>query len=331
MKNYYEILGVSENATQEEIKKAYRKLSKQYHPDVNPEGDEKFKEIAEAYENIGDENKRMDYNNRKNNPFANMGGNAFDIHSMFEQMMNMNSNRRQPKAPDKSIEIEISPVDSFVGVEKELKINSKVKCKPCDGSGGDKRVCETCKGNGVVMQVFGTGMFKQQIQSTCPTCNGGGAIISNPCKICYGASVINELESFKVQIPRNVDNGDFMRMKGKGDYYSPIRGRGDLILKVNLTPKDGFEKVGNDLVYNKKINIVNLILDDNMDIPHPEGHLSITLPEKIDSERPMRILNKGYATIEGRGNFYIKLSIFRENKITEEEKNKIKEILKQPV
>jgi len=330
MKNYYEILGLSETATQDEIKKAYRKLSKQYHPDVNPDGDEKFKEIAEAYENIGDENKRRDYDNRKNNPFAGMGNGAFDIHSMFEQMMGMNVNRK-PKAPDKTIEIEISPVESFMGVEKELKINSKVKCRPCDGSGGDKRICETCKGNGYIIQIFGTGMFKQQIQMNCNVCNGSGTIIYNPCKTCFGTTVINENETLKVQIPRNVDNGDFMRLKSKGDYYSQIKSRGDLILKVNLNQKDGFEKLGNDLIFNKKVNVVDLLLDDYMDIPHPEGNLNITLPEKIDTERPMRIFNKGYSTPEGRGNFYIKLSIFRENKINDEYKNKIKEILKQTV
>ena len=117
MKNYYEILGVSETTTQDEIKKAYRKLSKQYHPDVNPDGDEKFKEISEAYENIGEENKRRDYDNKKNNPFTDMGNGSFDMHSMFEQMMGMNVNRK-PKSPDKTIEIEISPIESFTGFEK---------------------------------------------------------------------------------------------------------------------------------------------------------------------------------------------------------------------
>jgi len=328
LETYYEVLGVQETATQDEIKKAYRKLSKQYHPDVNPEGDEKFKEIAEAYENIGDENKRKEYDNRKNNPFANFGGGGFDIHSMFEQMMG-SSNMRRPSVPDKNLDLEITPFESFFGAEKEFKINTKIKCNPCDGIGGDRKVCETCKGNGQVLQIFGTGMFTQKIQMTCPSCHGSGSLIVNPCKICKGVAIVDEIETIKIKIPSNVDNGDFMRLKNKGDYYNQLNMRGDLIIRVILISKDNFEKMGSDLIYNKKINILDLITQDTIEISHPEGNINITIPEKLDTDKPLRIQNKGYITPQGRGNFYIKISVLKETSLSKETKDKFKEILKQ--
>lgn len=326
MKNYYEILGVDEKATQDDIKKAYRKLSKQYHPDVNPGGEEKFKEVSEAYENIGDEQKRMDYDNRKNNPFAGMGNGGFDIHSMFEQMMG-NGRRNRPTAPDKVISFDITPIDSYYGVKKEIKVHNNLTCEPCNGGGGDKKICETCLGNGFVIQTFGTNMFRQQVQTNCPTCQGHGSILINPCNICNGSGVNAKLETFMVTIPQNVDNGDFMRLKDKGDYYPKIKLRGDLIIKINMVNDKNYEKVGMDLVLKIKLTPLQLILDDKLMIEHPDGLLSINIPNKLDTDVPLRIPSKGYKTQNGVGHFYIKLSVSKNENIDEDLKNKIKSIL----
>ena len=306
MKNYYEILGVDENATQDEIKKAYRKLSKQYHPDVNPEGEEKFKDIAEAYDIIGDPEKRQDYENRKNNPFAGMGGGDFDIHSMFEQMMN--GGMRKPKAPDKVVDLEITPVESFFGLKKEI--------------------CYTCNGYGTIIQTFGTGMFQQKIQMTCNVCHGVGSTLKIRCNTCQGNGRVEEEKKISVNIPRNVDNGDFLRLQNLGDYSKSTNSFGDVILRITMNETTDFIKSGFDLIFNKKINAINLIIDDTMDIEHPEGTLRIKIPSIVDSDKPLRIPNKGYKTQQGNGNFYIKINITKESDIDSETKLKIKELLK---
>jgi len=327
MKNYYDILGVEETATQDDIKKAYRKLSKQYHPDVNPEGEEMFKDISEAYENIGDSQKRSQYDNMKNNPFAGMGGNGgFDFHNMFEQMM---GNRRpQPKAPDKIFNLRLTPVESYFGAKKELSFDVAEKCNPCNGTGGDRKVCNGCNGQGFIIQVFGTGMFKQRMQSPCNICNGSGTVIMKACNSCGGRGLTVKKENISVSIPANVDNGDFMRVQGKGDFNNQVNMRGDLILKIELVNDGGFEKIGFDLVYNKKATPLELLLNDKLEISHPDGDIRINMPENVDTNVPLRVGGKGYKTPNGNGDFYIKISVNKNGSISEDQKEKIKEILK---
>jgi molecular chaperone DnaJ len=324
--NYYSILGVSETATQDEIKKAYRKLAKENHPDIG--GDEElFKKISVAYDIIGDENKRKEYDMKRNNPFS-MGGDSFDIHSIFEQMM---GGKPKPKAADKIFNINITVSESFFGVKKEISLSNFDICNPCNGTGGTKKVCETCKGNGVVIQMFGTGMFRQQFQTQCPSCNGLGSTILNACNTCKGQGASKKEEKIQVNIPRSVDNGDFLRISQKGDYNPNLKMRGDLILKVNLIDEDKYEKVGIDLIYTKKINPLNLLLDDSMVIEHPEGDLSVKVPEKVNTEKPLRIMGKGFKTQNGDGNFYIKIVVEKEQNLDKETKEKIKNILEKVI
>jgi molecular chaperone DnaJ len=328
MKNYYDVLGVTENATQDEIKKSYRKLSKQYHPDVNPDGDEKFKEISEAYENIGDEKKRQDYDIRRKNPFAGMsGGGGFDIHSMFEQMMNMGRQQKK-KAPDKVIQLDVTINETFFGANKELNFLSGVKCEPCKGEGGSKKTCETCRGKGIVIQVFGTGLFNQQIQSTCPTCNGTGSRILVSCNKCNGKGLNIENQKIQISIPSGVDSGDFLRVANKGDYNTQVKSHGDLILKVNLLNDNKFQKIGNDLVYTKIIDPLSLLIEKNIIIEHPEGELSIKTPYSLSTEKPLRIMNKGFKNKDSVGNFFIKIVVEKNEELDQSKIEKIKSILK---
>ena len=324
MKNYYEILGVEETATQDDIKKSYRKLSKQFHPDVNPQGEDRFKEISEAYENIGDEKKRQDYDVIRKNPFGNFGGgNSFDINSIFEQMMG-GGNRQKPKAPDKVVEVLLTPLDSFFGVNKEIEFNTLQMCELCFGSGGEKSTCATCGGYGVITQIFGTGMFKQSIQMACSVCSGTGSIITKGCLNCSTTGQVPKKEKLSVGIPKNVDNGDFMRLRGKGDFNPKANNRGDVILKVNMDNNGDFEKIGMDLIYKKKISALDLLLNDKIEVDHPEGNLNLSKPDFLDTEKPLRIHNKGYKG-DVNGNFYIKISVSN----TKEDKDKLFSVLKQ--
>jgi molecular chaperone DnaJ len=330
MKNYYEILGVDEKATQDDIKKAYRKLSKQYHPDVNPDGEEKFKDIAEAYDNIGDEQKRRNYDNMKNNPFANMGGgDGFHFNDIFEQMMN--GHRQPQRAPDKVITVKMTPFDSYFGAHKEIVLDNFTLCVPCDGSGGDKKVCESCNGNGFKVQIMGTGMFKQQFRVQCNLCGGQGSKTIRVCNSCSGSGLKKENEKLMVTIPQNVDNGDFMRVKGKGDFNPQVRLRGDLILKVEMEYDENYEKVGFDLITKLKLSPLDMLLEDKLIIKHPDGDLSIKIPSNIDTDKPLRIPNKGYKTPNGNGHCYIKLSVNKTEDLNDDIKNKLRDILKQPV
>ena len=176
MKDYYQILNINKNASQGEIKKAYRKLSKQYHPDVNPQGEEKFKDIAEAYDILGDETKKKQYDNP--NPFG-QGGNPFD-------MFNQQRRQKNPKLKIRVMRVTLTPEESFKGVDKELTYKSKVSCELCAGTGGNKNTCTSCAGRGLHRQKMGTGFFTQDSGYTCPTCRGSGQIVIDPCMNCNG-------------------------------------------------------------------------------------------------------------------------------------------------
>lgn len=329
MKNYYDILGVSETSSQDEIKKAYRQLSKQYHPDVNPNGEEKFKEVAEAYDNIGDENKRNDYDNRRRNPFAGMGNSNFDFSSVFEEIMNGQRSHRPRKAPDKVMNVEVTPVESYLGVKKELNYDYLEKCSPCNGEGGESAGCNTCGGFGTITQKIGNGMFTQVVQSQCPSCGGKGKVIVNPCNRCYGQGGVIKKENLMMTIPKNVDNGNFMRIAGKGDYNQSMKLRGDLILQVKLDLTDNFEKNGNDLIYYLKLNVLDVLLQRQVKLPHPEGDLMINLPKNISSDKPLRLVKKGYRGEHDSGDFYVKMNITNDVDLDDEKLNKIKELVEQ--
>lgn len=317
MKNYYQILGVNKDASPSEIKKAYRKLSKQYHPDVNPQGEDKFKEIVEAYDILGDEGKRKQYDNP--NPFGN--GNPFDA---FSQMFNRQRRPQKPKVKDKIIKVTLSTEQSFKGIDKEITYKSKESCQMCAGTGGNKNVCTSCGGRGVHQQKVGTGFFTQIVETQCPTCQGRGNIVVDPCMNCNGVGAIDKFKNIRVNIPKGVDNGDFLRVTGKGDYINGIQG--DLLVQINLT-KDKYEKIGKDLIYQLSITPVDMITNQTLIVSHPDGDLQINLPKELSTEKPLRIKSKGFVTGNGIGDFYIKISVINKE-LTDEDKVKLDNLFK---
>lgn len=321
MKDYYKILGVNKKSTKDEIKKAYRKLSKKYHPDVNPEGDEKFKEISEAYEILSDDNKRKNYDNP--NPFTNMGGGMG--FNPFEDFIH-NFNRRPSKAPDKKIKVNITPLESFLGVSKPITFQVSNSCDTCSGTGGDKKRCDTCNGTGNIRKKMGTGFFTQVIDSPCNQCNGNGEIILDACFNCGGTGKREKIEQITVDIPQNIKNGDLLRVPSKGEYNVKY-GRGDLIMLIEIVNSDGYEKINNDLVYTKKINISDILLGNEIEIPHPEGNLKIKIPLNNESIKPLRLRGKGYNIGKVRGDFFVKMNVVNnpiDEKIKEDILNRLK-------
>jgi molecular chaperone DnaJ len=318
MKDYYKILGVDKKSTKDEIKKAYRSLSKKFHPDVNPEGGEKFKQIAEAYDVLSDDKKRQQYDNP--NPFGN-GSNPFeDLFNGFNQQ------RRKPTAKNKVIKIQVTPIESYFGVNKPITFQNNTTCNSCAGSGGKKNLCQTCKGSGNIRQKIGSSFFTQVIDTPCVKCNGTGHIMIDPCFNCGGIGVKQNIEQIGVDIPKNINNGDHLRIKGKGD-YTPNIGYGDLILQVEVINEDGFEKINNDLIYTKKVTLSDLLLNKPILLPHPDGDLNLRIPLNTELIKPLRLRGKGYKSQNYVGDFYIKINVINAD-IDDNTKKEILDILK---
>ena len=290
MEDYYSVLGVNESATQEEIKREYRKLVKENHPDKGGD-EEKFKKISTAYDTIGDETKRRQYDQQKNNPFANMGG--FGGASMDDMINNMfgGNRRQQTRVHDTVIDVHIGVLESYRGGKKTMTYNRKDKCNPCNGTGGEKKVCHTCGGQGYTVKQMGSGMFIQIVQVACGTCNGVGKITTAACYACGGQGAKNAINTIEVQLPHGIDDGQMLRLNDMGDYGNGIYG--DLLLKISLTNESGFEKFGEHLIYNKFFNLEE-INKHNFIVPHPDGDISVNFPKHMDTSKPLRIKSKGF-------------------------------------
>jgi molecular chaperone DnaJ len=301
MKDYYKILEVEEKASADEIKKSYRTLSKKYHPDVNSGGEEQFKEIAEAYEVLSNPEKKTKYDNSKLNPF-----NGTSYEEMFSQMFGGGGNqfRQQMRknAPDKIIKVQVSPVESYLGVNKELHYVKNNHCQVCNGSGGEQQMCGTCKGQGFEIKTFGTGFMVQHIRSACNTCGGRGYTLIHKCYGCGGQGVKSGTNNINITLPRGVDSGQFLKVENVGDFKNGEYG--DLVIQVELVNKDGYEKMNNDLIYNLYLNLEET-QQDKFIIPHPDGNLSMDAPRTFDSSKPLRLRGKGY----NGGDMYVKLNV----------------------
>jgi molecular chaperone DnaJ len=284
--NFYDVLGVSETATLDEIKKSYRKLAKENHPDAGG-NEETFKKISVAYDTIGDEQKRKQYDIQRKNPFGNFG----DMSDMFNNMFGGRPNNRQRPTHTLNVTANVGVLDSFLGKKHNLSYKRQTKCDPCNGTGGDKRTCHICSGSGSVVRQVGSGMFVQLVQMSCEGCGGRGSIITNPCFICQGSGTKGEIKNIDISLPHGVDNGQFLRLTGMGDYRNEVFG--DLIIRIDLRPQDNFDKVGNHLIYNAFLDIEDL-KSGNITIPHPEGTLSIKMPKKVDTSIPLRVKSKGF-------------------------------------
>lgn len=307
LENYYQILGVSENASQDEIKKAFRAKSKESHPDRGG-NEEEFKKINEAYSTLSDDNKRAQYDNQRNNPFGGFdmgGGNPFDI---FANMFGGGMGQR--RAPDKIMEVKVGAVDSFLGKQIDVHFTRKTNCGSCDGKGGERVSCSHCGGTGHISHRVGNGFFQNIFQSPCNHCSGRGFNFKTTCGVCNGEGKVNESQKITMNLPVGISDGQMVRAGGMGDYHDGMFG--DLILKILVVPQDGFEKSAGDLVYTKYLSVNELNMDE-LKIPHPHGELTISMPEIFDSSKPLKVGGKGYSN--ERGDFYIKLHVRHRRKV----------------
>lgn len=307
-RDYYEVLGVSKTASDDEIKKAYRKLAMKYHPDRNPdnaEAEEKFKEASEAYEVLSDSEKRSMYDRMGHSAFeGGMGGgggfggfSAEDIFSQFGDIFGGafgggRSQQRQRRGSDLRYVMELSLEEAVRGVKKTITFTAPAPCETCNGKGSknpnDVETCKTCHGAGQVRMQ--QGFFS--VQQTCSTCRGQGKMIKNPCHTCHGTGVKDRQQTLEVTIPAGVDNGDRVRLTGKGEAIRDGQA-GDLYVEVVVREHEIFQRDGADLYMDVPISIADAALGKEIEIPTLDGRVNLKVPEGTQTGKMFRLRGKG--------------------------------------
>jgi len=306
MEDFYQILGVEENADSTTIKRKYRELSKIYHPDKNPQGEDMFKKISNAYEVLSDENKRRDYDFKRKNPFAGQGGSGgFDP---FMEFFRNQSRPQAPPRPQQQMNISVGVIDAYLGNEIDMNYARNVMCGSCSGSGGEKKPCSNCGASGFIVREVGSSFFRQRVQQPCPVCQGMGSQLVNACFDCGGSAVKRDMTNFRIKLPNQVSEGQKIRMTDAGDYNPQFNMYNELIGSITLVPQNNFKLEGRNLVFTKEININEAKNDPHIIIPHPDGEMKIRIPNNGSTKTPLRIRGKGYDP--NSSDLFVKLEFF---------------------
>lgn len=358
-RDYYEVLGVDKNATPDELKKAYRKLALQYHPDRNPgdkEAEEKFKEAAEAYDVLSNPDKKARYDQFG---MAGMDGaygqGGMDMNDIFSQFGSIfgdlfgggfrtgfsgfggggGAARRVLRGSDLRIKVKLTLEEIDHGCEKKIKVNKYVPCKTCHGSGskdGKTEVCPHCHGAGVVTETKRTILGMMQTQSACPQCGGEGRIVKDKCPDCHGDGIVKSDEIITINIPAGVQDGMQLAMQGKGN-AGPRGGiAGDLIVLIEELEHDTFERQDANLYYNAFITYADAALGASVEIPTLNGKVKIKIDAGTPSGRVVRLRGKGLPVMNGygRGDLLVCLNVWVPKELTREEKKILEDLQKHP-
>ncbi|AEV17025.1 Chaperone protein dnaJ 1 [Thermus sp. CCB_US3_UF1] len=299
MKDYYAILGVSREATQEEIKRAYRKLALQYHPDRNPgdkAAEERFKEINEAYAVLSDPEKRAQYDRGL------LGSPEFrteDLFDLFAQVFGFRSPRTAPRGEDLEVAVEVELQDLLRGKEAEVAYARLVPCEACGGQGGKRVACPTCGGRGVV-ESYRQGLFGAFVsRSACPHCRGQGHLLAEACPACGGRGRVSREERLTVRIPPGMDENHLLRVPGYGNLGPG--GPGNLYVRLRVQPHPQLERQGADLVYRLRVGLAQAALGTRVEVPGLEGPLPLDLPPGTGHGEVFELPGEGLPLPGGRG------------------------------
>lgn len=343
-KDYYEILGVSKDASEDEIKSAYRKLAKKYHPDISkePDAEKKFKEVSQAYEVLGDENKRRQYDQFGSAAFENGGAggaggfggfdaSGFDFGDIFDNIFGggfegfgRGRSRNAARAgEDRLLRIRLTFEEAVFGCDKDIKLEVNDPCDECNGKGGTgESTCPECHGSGTTTQeqrtLFGTFMSR----STCSHCNGTGKIYKDKCSNCHGTGRIIQNKTITVSIPKGVDNGTRLRISGKGGAGINGGPNGDLYLEFVVEKHEFYERDGDDIYLKVPINVTEAILGTKKEIPTLYGNVKLSIPEGTNTGDKQRIKGKGI----NKGDMYVIMDVRIPKKIDRSQKKLFEEL-----
>ncbi len=349
-RDYYEVLGVNKDASKEEIKSAYRKLARKYHPDVNKEKDAeaKFKEVREAYEVLSDPKKREQYD-RFGHSFSRQGAGGaqgfegfgdFDFEDIFSQFFGGGGARggrdrnRPRKGQDIQKRMRVSFKEAVHGAKKKIRTTVYEECSACDGSGAESKndieTCSRCRGTGAVTMEQQTLFGRTRTQTVCPTCNGSGKTIKNKCSTCGGEGVQGKQKTVNVTIPAGVETNNQIRMPGFG--HKGVNGGppGDLYIVFEVEEDDVFKRHGDDLVVDVPINIAQAALGDEIRVPTPYGEVKLKIPAGTQSHKTFRLRGKGMTNVRSkrRGDLHVIIKAMTPKNLDKQQQKLFEELKK---
>ncbi len=351
-RDYYEVLGVSRGASEDEIKKAYKKMARKYHPDLNPgdkTAEEKFKEVNEAYEVLSDANKKARYDQYGHagvDPNFGAGGfgggfdGSFDFGDLGDIFGSFfgggfgGGRRTNPNAPQRGESIRMSIAISFeeaaFGCEKAVTVERYETCDTCHGNGcapgTSPEVCPDCHGTGTVQVRRQTPMGVFATSSPCPKCGGKGRIIHQPCKDCRGSGMVRKKKTIQASIPAGIDNGQTISIRGQGNAGKNGGPAGDLLITITVRPHELFRREGTSVLCEAPITFTQAVLGAELEIPTIDGKVKYTLPEGTQSGTTFRLKGKGIPSINGRGrgDQYVTVYIETPKNLNKEQKEALK-------
>lgn len=352
-RDYYEVLGVSKSADEKEIKSAFRKLAKKYHPDVSKEPDaaEKFKEAQEAYAVLSDEQKRKQYDQYGHAAFEQMNGGAgfdfsdFDFSDIFGDLFgsafgggfsnfggfggSSSKGSRARRGADKLMRVDLTFDEAVFGCKKKINVDVYEECDECDGKGGKgEKTCSTCHGSGTVTSQQNTLFGAFMTRTTCPDCSGKGKTYSSICSDCRGTGKVKENKTLEVKIPAGVDTGNQLRLSGKGDSGSNGGPNGDLYLEFRVKEHELYEREGNDIYLELPITITEAVLGCKREIPTLYGNVKLTIEPGASTGDKHRLKGKGIEDLHSgsKGNMYVIINVIIPDKLDKKQKKLFEEL-----
>lgn len=340
-KDYYEVLGLSKGASDDEIKKAYRKLAMKYHPDRNQgnkEAEEKFKDINEAYQVLSDPQKKANYDQFGTADFngGGFGGGGFDFSGMggfediFDSFFGGGFSSRRRNGPERGADLEytinLTFEEAVFGVEKEISITKNEKCNTCSGSGAkpgtNSKTCDKCGGTGQVRVQRNTPLGSFVSTSTCDKCSGTGKVIDEPCTTCHGKGTVRKNKKIKVNIPGGVDTGNVLPLRGQGEPGKNGGPSGDLYINIRVSSHKKFERRGFDIYIQEHISFGKAVLGTELTVPTVDGQVKYKVPAGTQSGTRFRLKGKGVPRVNGhgRGDQYVTIIVDIPKAINEKQK-----------
>ena len=360
-RDYYEILGVSRNATKDELKKAYRQMALKFHPDKNPgdkASEEKFKEAAEAYDVLNDDEKRRRYDQFGHAGVGSaasngggFGGHGMSMDDIFDSFGDIfgghfgfsgfggqrrGGSQRVNRGSNLRVKVKMTLEEVVNGAEKKLKVKKHIVCKSCNGSGAadgnSVSTCSTCRGSGQVTRIANTILGQMQTTTTCPSCNGDGKSITRKCTSCNGEGIVEGEEIVTFNIPPGVAEGMQLNVSGKGNAARRGGVNGDMIVVISEEKHPDLEREGNDLIYNLNVSIPDAIIGTQAEVPTIEGKVKIKVDPGTQPGKVLRLRNKGVPSLNeyGRGDLLVIINVWIPKEVNKDERKTLEKLNESP-